>query len=144
MARAQRVRTDTLRIEGLPQLSRALKALDPDAQKELKDASRKVATFVADDARAAAFSLGGVAAKVAPTIRPGGGVSGGNVGFGGAAQPFAGGAAWGSIRYKQFRPWRGRTGYFPYPQIVSNEDRIESEYGDALDAIIRRHFPLPL
>lgn len=141
MARTQKIRTSTLTVEGLPQLSRALRAIGPEAQKELKEASRSVAGFVASDAASAARSIGGVAGHVAPTIKAVGGVAGAGVAFGGSAYPMAGGAAWGSIRFKQFKPWLGHIGYFPYPQIKSNEDRIESEYGDAIQRVISRNFP---
>lgn len=141
MARSQKIRTGDVRVEGLRELSKALKELGPDAQKELKEASKEVATFVANDARAAASSLGGVAAHVAPSISAVGGVAGAGVAFGGSSWPMAGGAAWGSHRFKQFKPWLGSIGYFPYPQIKENEERIVDEYTDAVDRIIVKRFP---
>lgn len=144
MARSQKVRSGTVQVHGLPELSRALKAIGPDAQKELREASRRVARFVADDARAAALSIGGVAAHVAPSIKPVGGVSGAGVALGGAAYPMAGGAEFGSLRFKQFKPWRGNgsdAGYFVYPAIRADADRIETEFTDAVDDIIKRRFP---
>jgi hypothetical protein len=118
MARSSKIRSDTVRVVGLPELSKALKEIGPDAQKELREASKRVAGFVADDARAAAQSLGGVAAHVAPSI--------------------------GSIKYHQFKPWRGNSsdaGYFLYPAIRQDADRIETEFTDAVDDIIKRRFP---
>lgn len=144
MARSQKVRSGTVQVHGLPELSRALKAIGPDAQKELREASRRVARFVADDARAAALSIGGVAGHVAPSIKPVGGVSGAGVALGGAAYPMAGGAEFGSLRFKQFKPWRGNgsdAGYFVYPAIRADADRIETEFTDAVDDIIKRRFP---
>lgn len=145
MARSQKIRSGTVQVEGLRELSRALKAIGPDAQKELKDASKRVAAFVADDARAAAYSIGGVAAHVAPSIKPTGGVAGAGVAMGGASYPMAGGAEFGSYKYKQFKPWRGNStgaGYFLYPTIRENADRIQTEFTDAVDDIIKRRFPL--
>lgn len=144
MARSQKIRTGTVQVTGLPELSRALKAIGPDAQKELRDASKRVATFVANDARSAAQSIGGVAAHVAPSIKPVGGVSGAGVAMGGAAYPMAGGAEFGSLRFKQFKPWRGNgsdAGYFLYPSIRRDADRIQTEFTDAVDDIIKRRFP---
>jgi len=134
-----RVRSDNgVRITGLNELNRALREIGKDAQKELTEANKKVAEFVADDARAAAYSLGGVAAKVAPSIKAAGGTTWADVGFG-SSQPYAGGAAWGSDKYKQFKPWRGREGYFPYAQIGANRDRIEREHGDAMDHLLKKN-----
>lgn len=141
MARGQKIRTDDVQVEGLPALRKALKELGPDATRELKDASKEVAGFVAADAAAAARSIGGVAAHVAPSIAAVGGTSGAGVAFGGGAYPMAGGAAWGSVRFAQFKPWLGHIGYFPYPQIKNNEDRIVDEYTDAVNKVIERRFP---
>lgn len=137
-----KIRSGTVKVDGLTELNRALKAIGPEAQKELKTASKKVATFVAADAASAARSLGGVAAKTAPSIKPVGGVSGSGVAFGGARYPFAGGAEFGSIRFKQFRPFRGSdssAGYFVYPSIRRDSDRIETEFTDAIDDILDRN-----
>lgn len=144
MARSQKIRSGTVKVDGLVELNRALKALGPEAQKELKDASRRVADFVAKDAASAAHSIGGVAAHVAPSIKPVGGVSGAGVAFGGASYPMAGGAEFGSLRFHQFKPWRGNSsdaGYFVYPSIRQDADRIETEFADAVDDIIKRRFP---
>lgn len=131
-----------VQVRGLNELNRALRRLGPDAQKELKETNRSVAEFVADDARAAAYTLGGVAAKVAPSIRPKGTNTGASVGFGGAGYPYAGGAEFGSIKYKQFKPWRGNgtdAGYFVYPAIRQDANRIETEYTEALNDLMRRN-----
>lgn len=144
MARSQKIRSGTVQVSGLPELSKALKAIGPDAQKELREASKRVATFVANDARSAALSIGGVAAHVAPSIKPVGGVSGAGVAMGGSSYPMAGGAEFGSMRYRQFKPWRGNSsdaGYFLYPAIRQDADRIQTEFTEAIDDIIKRRFP---
>jgi hypothetical protein len=146
MARSSKIRSGTVKVDGLRELNRALKAIGPEAQKELKEASKTVATFVAADARSSAFSQGGVLGHIAPSIKPVGGVSGAGVAFGGAAYPMAGGAEFGSIRYKQFKPWRGNNsdaGYAIYPAIRQDADRIVTEFTDAVDRIIKKRFPLP-
>lgn len=139
-----KIKSGSVKVDGLTELNRALRAIGPDAQKELKEASREVARFVANDARAAAYSLGSTAAHVAPSISAVGGVSGAGVAFGGARYPMAGGAEFGSVRYKQFQPWRGngpQAGYFVYPAIRRDVDRIASTFTDAVDDIIKRRFP---
>lgn len=147
MARGQKIRSGTVQVDGLPELSRALKAIGPDARRELREASKSVAEFVAADARSGAQVLGGVAAKSAPSIGAVGGVAGAGVAFGGASSPWAAGAEFGGGRRpttRQFEPWRGNgetAGYFVYPAIRSNAERIESEFTDAIDGIIKRRFP---
>lgn len=136
-----KIRTGDVQVEGLDDLRKALKALGPDAQKELKDASKGVASFVAADVKSAAQGFGGVAAHVAPSVSAVGGVSGAGVAFGGSSYPMAGGAAWGSKRFKQFKPYLGSIGYFPYRQIKANADRIVTEFTAAVNKVIVKRFP---
>lgn len=141
MARAQRVNAGTVRVSGMRELNKALREVSKETQGELKEASRGVAEFVASDSRSAAQSLGGVAAKTAPSISPVGGVKGAGVALGGARFPFAGGAEFGSVRFKQFKPWRGNSsgaGYFVYPSIRRNAERIEDEFTAAVEALLKR------
>lgn len=137
-----KVRTGQVRVDGLRDLNRALKALGPEFQAELKAANIDVAELVADDARAAAYSQGGVAAKTAPSLKATRTSGSAGVGLGGSAYPFAGGAEFGSIKHKQFKPWRGNdsgAGYFLYPSIRDNSERIVSEYMGALNEILRKY-----
>lgn len=140
-----RVRTGDIRVEGLRQLNAALKAIGPDARKELKEASKSAADMVATDARGIAQGLGGVARHVAPSIKPVASVAGSAaVSIGGSGYEMAGGAEFGSLRFKQFQPWRGNgsdAGYFLYPAIRQDVDRIVTEFTDAVDRIIKRRFP---
>lgn len=140
-----RIRSGDVRVHGLAQLNRALRAIGPDARKELKAASQEAAEMVATGARAAALSIGGVAAHVAPSIKPVASMSGSaGVAIGGSTYPMAGGAEFGSIRFKQFKPWRGSSsdaGYFLYPTIRRDADRVVENYVDHLDGIIKRRFP---
>lgn len=131
-----------VKVTGLAELNRALKALGPEIQRELKATNLDVAGMVADDARAIAYGLGGVAAKTAPSIKASGTQLGAGVGFGGAAYPFAGGAEFGSLRFTQFKPWRGNSsdaGYFAYPAIRQDADQIEETYVDRIDDLMRKH-----
>ena len=139
---SKKIRSGTIKVEGLTELNRGLRAISKEAQGDLKEASRKVAEFVAADAKAAATSQGGVAAHVAPSIARVGGVSGAGVAFGGARYPMAGGAEFGSIKYKQFKPWRGNSsdaGYFVYPSIRRDADRIVTEFQQAVDDLLRKY-----
>lgn len=125
---------------GLPELSRALKAIDKETGTKLRGANKSVATFVADDARAAAQSLGGVAAHVANSVKPAAGAAFAGVAGGGPAHPAFGGAEFGSDKYKQFQPWRGNgegAGYFVYPTIRRDGPRIETEYRTTIDDLLK-------
>lgn len=130
-----------VQVEGLRELNKGLRAMGPEAQKELKAVNRKVAELVAADSRAAALSLGGVAAKAAPSIRVSASASGAGIGFGGPRYPFAGGAEFGALNFKQFKPWRGNdssAGYFVYPSIRRDADQIETEYTTAIIELAER------
>jgi hypothetical protein len=135
-------KSDGVNVEGLAGLRRALKAVDAAAPKELAAAGKEVAGFVADDARGKASGLGGVAAKVAPSIAPGGTQRGGSVNFGGSAYPMALGAEFGGRgrpTTQQFKPHLGRTGYMVYPSIRENSERIEDEFRNKLDDLMRKY-----
>ena len=129
-------------VEGVAALRKALKAVSDQAPKELNEASKAVAAFVADDARSLAAGLGGVAAKVAPSVKGSGNARGGALTLGGTAYPMALGAEFGGRgrpTTQQFRPHKGRTGYFAYPAIRRNADEIESAYTEKLDDLMRKY-----
>lgn len=145
MARSQKIRSGTVKVDGLTELNRALRAIGPEAQKELKEASREVAGFVASDARSAAYSQGSTLAHIAPSIQAKGLQTSASVQLGGSAYPMAGGAEFGSIRYKQFRPWRGNgpdAGYAVYPTIRRDANKIVDTFEDRVGRIIDKRFPL--
>jgi hypothetical protein len=135
-------KSDGVNVEGLAELRRALKAVSATAPKELSAAGKEVADFVAADAKDAAGALGGVAAKVAPSISARASAGGGALGLGGSSYPMALGAEFGGRgrpTTQQFKPHLGRTGYFVYPTIRRDADRIESEYADKLDDLMRKY-----
>lgn len=132
-----------VRVEGLAEVNRALRALGGrEFQAELRTAGKEIATEVAGDAQSKAYSLGGVAAHVAPSISASAGFTSAGVSFGGGAHPAAMGAEFGGQgrpTTQQFQPHRGTTGYFVYPSIRDNGEFIESAYLDAVDVILKRH-----
>lgn len=154
MASARKVRTGDIAVEGLAELSRALRSMDTDLARELRGANKDAADIAARAGRSKAVSIGGVAAKVAPSIRASAGVRSAGVGFGGAKYPFAGGAEFGAgqdttrhrksgtyIGYRQFQPFRGSgrsAGYFIYPSIRDHETEIVGQYEQALDELLRK------
>lgn len=153
----QKIRTGDVQVSGLRELNKALKDLPGELQKELPEINREVARLVVDDARSKALSIGGVAAKTAPSIGVLGGARSAGVGFGGARAPWAGGAEFGAGRdvrrtrstgsylgFNQFKSWRGngpKAGYFVYPSIRQNNDRIVQTYEERLNDLLERAFP---
>ncbi|NUO35887.1 MAG: hypothetical protein HOQ45_02405 [Nocardioidaceae bacterium] len=130
-----------VRVQGLAELNRALRGLGKEHQRELKETNVKVSQAVAQHAQQRAYSLGGVAAHVAPTIKGGGGTTWAGIKFG-SGHPEAAGAEFGAYRFKQFKPWRGNgsdAGYFVYPMIRADADDITERYEAALDDLLRKY-----
>ena len=127
-----------IRIEGLNETVAALKALGIKAEVGVRLANKAAATEVATGARGAAYSLGGVAAHVAPGIKASAGVKSGSVSLGN--DPAAAGAEFGGQgrpTTQQFKPWLGQQGYFLFPTIRRDSERINETYREALDRVIR-------
>lgn len=124
-----------IKVTGDEAVARGLAEFGRDVHREIDEASRRVASQQAEDARGAAYSIGGVAAHVAPTIA----AQGESATFGGG-MPMAMGAEFGRDAYAQFRGWTGSgegAGYFFVPTIKASEaDRLR-EYENAVDAAVR-------
>lgn len=153
---AARLSAGTVKVAGLRELSRELRKLD-DAGLigELKDANYAVASLVVDAARDRASSK--MERRAADSLKASRQAARAQVTGGGARVPFFGGAEFGGFSeqprqrvtgtytgFRQFKPWRGSgtgAGYFLYPAIRDETDRIVEMYGDALDEITRRAFP---
>lgn len=143
-----RIKTGTVQVDGLRELSKALKQLeDKNLGKELQKANKAAANLVASAAKGLATTLGSTPAHVAPSIRASAGRQSASVSIGGAAYPMAAGAEFGGQRRpttQQFQPWRGsdsNAGYFLYPTIRAKVDEIVGEYADALDELLGKAFP---
>lgn len=132
---------DGIRIHGLAELNRDLKAVGKDAQSELKKANVDVAEREGKRAQAAAYSLGGVAAHVAGSIKGGGGNAWAGIKFG-SGQPAAMGAEFGGRgrpTTQQFQPWRGHEGYAIFPTIRRDSEDITRQWTDSIEDLMRRH-----
>jgi hypothetical protein len=132
-------------ITNLTPALRALRKLSPDAHKELKIASRKIADQLVTRAQSRATTP--QARKAARSLRARGGDQP-TVALGGASAPFALGAEFGGGAYyaghpterggytSQFAPWRGSgksAGYFLYPTVRAERGWIGEAYAQALD-----------
>lgn len=131
-----------IEVRGLKELKKALRELGPEFQKGLRQAGKDVSIEVSKEAKGAAQSLGGVAAKSAPAIRNtnlSSNLLGAGVVINGDAYPYALGAEFGGgarPSTSQFQPWRGSgpdAGYFVYPTIRRNSSKIEDRFLGALD-----------
>lgn len=123
--------------DGLDDLRRDLRGFAAALPGELDEASREVADLVAGDAQSLAEGLGGTAGHVAPSVQ----ADGESVTLGGTAYPMAAGAEFGGRgrpTTQQFEPYRA-AGYFLYPAIRRNDERIESTYVDHIGDLQRRY-----
>lgn len=143
---------DVVRVEGLRDLQRELRAVDTKLPRSLAIANKTAAEYVADRARQRARSQGGVAAKSAPSIRAAGEQRRSKVLLGGPSWPYALGAEFGAKYHPQFKPWRGNqhsegmqpgsgVGYFLYPTIRDTRDDFMDVYERAIDQVMRSAFP---
>lgn len=156
MARARkRVAQDAVRVNGLAELQRAARlAKGPEGARELRHANKEVAELVAGRARARAVGLGGVAAKVAPSIRSAAEQRYAKLSFGGARWPMAMGANFGAkhnlvrntrrgtvLGWNQF-PEVGGTDFggardrFLYYTISRENAAVVAAYEDAVDRLL--------
>ncbi len=128
-----------VRVEGLKELRIALKAIDDKLPKELQRASKEVAETVAERVRSSFLGRGGVAPKVASSVKALASQRGAHVRVGGDRWPYAMGSTFGSNKFKQFPPPVG-DGYSLYPTIYAMRDEITDRYADAIDDVMDRHF----
>lgn len=133
--------SDGIGYDGLNKLNRDLKAISKEAQGQLRKANVDVAEQEGHRAAAAARSLGGVAAHVAPSVKGGGSTTWAGIKFG-SGQPAAMGAEFGGqgrSTTQQFKPWLGHTGYFVYPTIRRDNAEITEAWTDAIDKLMKEH-----
>lgn len=157
---ADQLAHEQIKVEGLRDLQRDLRRMDKDAPREIRLMHREVAEPVVATSVALAESLGGVAAKVAPSIRVLAEQRAVGLKFGGARYPMAMGANFGAyhnvdrigpsgrryVGYHQFPRWGGNqwTGgaadRFVFRAIASHD--IEGMYAKAFDEWVDRsaHF----
>ena len=137
-----------IEIEGLAQLRRALKQIDGELPKELRDRFMPLAQSVAAGAASRVPSRTGATAA---SIR--GSVSGNNVYVAGgkAAVPYYGWADFGSRtpvlgNPRSVGPWSGSgagpgRGRFIYPEVDARRDDLEREAAAAVDSMADRLLP---
>lgn len=137
-----------VRVDGLADLRRGLRRIDPELAKEFRTSILPIANKVAADARSRVPTRSG---RAAASIR--GGVSGNNayVQGGKKSVPYFGWLEYGSRNPQKGRPrsvgpWAASgvglsRGRFIGPAVASNRGAIEQQAAEAIDAIIERVLP---
>lgn len=133
---------DLVAVEGLNEVRAAIKELgDLATSREFKQAGYDVVTdVVIPRAADRAAGLGPMQARAAATLQPARSISGAAVRYG-AGVPWSMGAEFGSDRYHQFLPHRGRVGYFLYPTIRDDGDLIVDRFEEGIAPLVERLFP---
>lgn len=137
---------DRIVVEGLREVRKGIKAVgDAEGTRELKDAGWRVANDIV--VPGAQGRAGGVAhhstgrsasfSRAAGTLRAARLSTGAGVRFG-RGLAWAMGSEWGSRRFTQFNP-PNRGGWFLWPTITDEGQRISDEYADAVEAVFERH-----
>lgn len=140
---------EAVRVVGLDEFRAELRKLEGNMGRELGKAHKAAAEVVASKARSRAASLGGAAAKSAPSIKASAAARHAAVNVGGPSHPWAMGAEFGAIRWRQFEPWRGNqwqpdvagVGYFLHPAIRETREEFMDVYARELEQLARAAYP---
>lgn len=127
-------------VVGLRDLQRELRAANAAFPRELRVANLEAAEVVADATRQSFASRGGVAPRVAASVKAMAQQRNASVRVGGARFPYAMGSMFGARTYRQFPPFK-RGGYSLFPQIKSERERVVEVYAKALGRIAAKAFP---
>lgn len=136
--------SDRIDVRGLAEFQRALRDVDRDLPKQLRVVNLKAAELVASDARGRAEAAGGALGKAAPSIKAVAQQRSAGVRIGGSRYPFAMGGEFGSVTFRQFKPWRGSggdAGYALFPAKRENTDKVVEMYGDLINDLTKKAFP---
>lgn len=123
---------DTIRIDGLRELSRALKAVEAGLQKEINGVFKRAADKVATKARGRIRSRSG---RLAASLQPFGTQRTSGVRMGRKAVPYAGPYEFGG--YPAGRPFV-KEGRALYPTFQEQAPAVRKDIEDGLRDVIRR------
>lgn len=138
----------SIEVEGLRPLLSAMNKLPKDMNGRLRDASQEIATDEAAAIQAAGRSSDAQSRLVAPTVRARRDrvpaiVGGGAKRLAAEGRPKAMviffGAEFGGRKRKttqQFRPHKGKQGYWFWPTLRRDEDRMVGTWLDAVDGVL--------
>ena len=142
-----------IQVEGLKPLLKTLSRLGKETNARIRTAAKAIAADEAPRLQSAAQSSSKQSKAVGVTVRArsdrvpaiaAGGAKRVNVsGLKGKSRPSAGaiffGAEFGGQKRKttmQFRPHRGRKGYWFWPQLRADQDQMMRRWADAVDGIL--------
>ena len=136
-----------IEVEGLLEFLAQVKTAMPEVAKQVAEVNKKAADIVKDAAAAKAESIGSTAAQAAQSLATSNATRQSSVRLGRGA-PYAFGAEFGAKRYNQFKPWTGNqwvsgsgpaggVGYFLYPAIREQKEKVETEYMASMLALMR-------
>ena len=124
---------DAIRVEGLAQLRKDLRDMQPDARKEVTRALKEGATLVAKASGPFAARKTG---KLAGSFRAG---ASGNTAFVRSRVPYAGVQEFGGTIRPKGAPVKIRANPAATRALERNEERIVDKVGDAIMAVAARH-----
>ena len=134
-----------IKVEGLNEFRRELKKLEENLTPELKQINYELATQVTSWAQTKAAAVSPQASKAAKEgLKASRTAARAQVILGSNRAPYALGAEFGALRWKQFQRWRGNAtgaGYFLWPSIRDHREEIMDIYGEALDKLASKAFP---
>jgi len=138
----------TIKIEGLDEFRRQLRAADPKFGREMGRINQAVAKPIAIKAASRAQALGGSAAKGSKTTKAARKAKAAVIAVGGPQAPWMWGAEFGSEQYAQFPAWRGNqwnpvgggVGYFLHPTIRDERDNSDEIFLGGITELVSRAF----
>ena len=144
-----------IEVEGLRQFRAGLKQFAPEVAKTLAKSYTAIAELVKTQATSKAMGEGGVEAHAVKNgaLSAVASVTGVAIRLDASKSPAAFGAEFGGGRFRagsptaqggytsQFKPHKGRTGYFLYPTIRDMQEPIETMFMDAVEHAAREAFP---
>jgi phage gpG-like protein len=123
----------TVHVDGIREMQRELRRVDPEIARELRPALKTAADVALPAARALAPRRTG---RLAASLRAS--VSGSTARIR-SPLPYAGVQHWGGTIRPRGTPILIRRTEFISRAVARNEERIVDELGDAIDTVLRRH-----
>jgi hypothetical protein len=126
-------------VEGLRDLNKNLKVLSVEAQKEMAEALKVIASGVVDDVKSRVPR--GKTGNAQKSVRPRAGAKGAGIAFGGGRAPYYPWLDFGGRVGRQKATVRPviRGGRYVYPAIADNMETVEELVVDALNEINRKY-----
>jgi mRNA-degrading endonuclease RelE of RelBE toxin-antitoxin system len=129
-----------INVEGLKKLSRELKKIDPDIQKQLKQLNYDAAEIVKARAQKSASYQSRMAGKASKSLRSSKSATMSQITAGNKRYPYTIGTIFGSKKYGQFKPWRENNPYWFFPDATESQPEIIIVWTKRLQEILDKGF----